>query len=166
MDKILACKILKTHGIHGVLKIKVFIENWDLYWNKIINLNNMPMDIMESKLFDKKHNYFLIKLKDVSRLEEAITFLGKEGYLATENLIPEQDESFYYYKLINLPVKDIQGNCIGTVEDIDNIGEGDVLVIRLNINKIVYLPFDLNTFPQVEKDQIIISQDGLNYIFD
>ena len=79
MDKILACKILKTHGIHGVLKIKVFIENWDLYWNKIINVNNMPMEILESKIFDKKHNYFLIKLKDVSRLEDAITFLGKEG---------------------------------------------------------------------------------------
>lgn len=166
MDKILACKVLKNHGLHGSLKIKVLIENWDLYWNKIIDQNNNPLAITSSKIFDSKHNYYLINIKGVNKIEDGLKFIGHEWYIKTEDLKKEEPQCFYYYKLMGLPVEDIHGNTIGVVEDIDHIGGGDVLVIKLNIEKIVYLPFDIYMFPTIEKDKIIISKEGLDYIFN
>ena len=165
MDKILACTVLKTHGIHGELKIKVLLEDWDLYYTKIIDKNYKHVEINKSRIFDKKHNYYLVHLNNINKVEEAINFVTQEWYIKISDLKPEEHQCFYYYKLINLPVEDEDGNSVGFIEDINNIAHSDNLIIRLNIGKIMELPFNIYMFPKIENDKIIISKDRLEYIF-
>ena len=81
-------------------------------------------------------------------------------------MTPLEENNFYYYQILGLPVIDEDNNTVGVVEDMHNMGAGDVVIVNLNINRLVYLPFDEYMFPQVHKDKIIISKGGLEYIFE
>jgi 16S rRNA processing protein RimM len=164
--KILAAKVLKHHGIYGVLKIEVYLDNWLNYLKNIIDENNKTINIINCSCLDKKKNHFLIKLNNVNNIDEAFPYISKLFYILETNLNPLSNNNFYYFQLINLPVKDLQDNTVGVIENIINNGGGDILIIKLNIGTIIYLPFDYYTFPIVEKDKIIISNESLKDIFN
>ena len=166
MKKILAAKVLKHHGLHGALKIACFLEDFPKYYHRLINDQGESVPITSCTLLDAKHNYYIIKLQELTKVEDTLKFIGRQWFIDDDQLASTEENNYYYHQLIGLPVVDDQNNSVGIVEDLDNMGAGDMVVIRLNINTLVYLPFDLNTFPQVYQDKIIISQDGLDYIFD
>ena len=164
--KILAAKVLKSHGIHGGLKVAVYLEEFDKYFNQLTNEDESPVEIITCKIFDQKHNYYLVTLKTCNRLEDTLLYIGKKWFIEESQLENIPDNNFYYHQLIGLPIFDNENNSVGIVDDVDNMGAGDIIIVKLNINRLVYLPFDEYTFSYVNNDKMIITQEGLNYIFE
>ena len=164
--KILAAKVLKSHGIHGALKVAVYLEDFDKYFTKITNESGESISLVTCKIFDQKHNYYLVTLKDCNKLEDTLFYLGNQWFIHESHLDIIPENNYYYHELIGLPVIDMENNSMGIVEDVDNMGAGDIIIVRLNINRVVYLPFDEYTFDSVHDDKIIITNQGLNYIFE
>jgi 16S rRNA processing protein RimM len=164
--KILAAQVLKSHGVHGVLKVGVYLEDFPEYFNKLVDENQKPVEIITCTIFDEKHNYFLIKIKDCNRLEDTLLYIGKKWFIEDNQLEKTQENNYYYHQLIGLPVLDSQNNSVGKVYDIDNMGAGDIIIVQLNIDRLVYLPFDEYTFSLVNDDKLVITDGGLNYIFE
>ena len=162
---ILAAKVLKAHGLHGVLKVAVFLDRWDDYKHFLTNNRQEPIPIIHSSIFNKKQNYYLVKLEGIHKIEDTLQYIGQQWFINSKDLQPVNDDCFYHYELINLPIKDREGHTIGFVFAIETIGGGDVLIIELNIKKQISLPFDTYTFPVITKEYITISPEGLNLIF-
>ena len=164
--KILAAKVLKAHGLHGVLKVVSYLNNWDEKISNIEDKNAMAVPINKSTIFHQKNNYFLVKLDGINNLEDAMGFIGDQWFIDTAHLPSLPTDNFYYYELINLPIYDGNNKLIGTVEDVGKVGGGDVILVKLNIDTLVYLPFDELTLPVVAKDKIIISDHGIDILFN
>jgi 16S rRNA processing protein RimM len=166
MTQILAAKVLKSHGLHGVLKVVAFLEDFPKYYKKLVDDRGNPLLLNSCVLLDATHNYYLIKVEGLHKVEDTLQYIGHQWFINDDQLAPTQDNNYYYYKLIGLPVVDENNNSVGVIEDMDNMGAGDIMIIKLNINTTVHLPFNIDMFPEVLEDKIIISKDGLDYIFE
>ena len=164
--KILAAKVLKAHGLHGVVKIVSYLNNWLEKLSHIENKNYEKVPIIKSTIFHQKNNYFLIKVENINTLEDAMNLIGDQWFIDTEHLPSLPMDNFYYYQLMNLPIYDSNNNLIGKVDDVSKVGGGDVILVHLNIDTMVYLPFDELTFPEIYLDKIIISDHGINILFN
>ena len=164
--KILAAKVLKAHGLHGVVKIVSYLNNWLEKLSHIENKNHEKVPIIKSTIFHQKNNYFLIKLENINNLEDAMNLIGDQWFIDTEHLPSLPMDNFYYYQLMNLPIYDSKNNLIGKVDDVSKVGGGDVILVHLNIDTMVYLPFDELTFPEIYSDKIIISDHGIDILFN
>jgi 16S rRNA processing protein RimM len=166
MKKILAAKILKGHGVHGVLKIGVYLENFENYYKKLMDDKENPIEILSCSILDQPKKYYLVKLPGINKLEDTLAYIGRKWFIPENQLAPLDNNNYYYHEIIGLPVVDMENNPVGVVSDMDNMGAGDIIIINLNINRLVYLPFDEYMFPNLEKNKVTISNHGLEYIFE
>jgi 16S rRNA processing protein RimM len=168
-DKILAAKILKPHGIKGALKVRVFCENWPNLFKKVVNSEGKLMNILHSNLLNKVRQEYVVQISGVEDLSTTIPYIHQELFLPLDMLpTTSQENIFYHHQLIGAEVWDEENNKIGIVQEIYDLKAGDIIVLKLNMGRIVELPFEDSIFPQVILDKdphLTISSIGTKLLF-
>ena len=160
-------KILYFHGIQGEVKVGYTAgkESQLLGIKKLYAVTDskeIPLTV-EKIRFHK--NFALIKFKEISSIEEAVELKGVylKAPKAEIDKHLEKDE-FYIDDLIGLTAYDKQGNCVGIISSVVNMGAGDLLSVKNTANKEYLVPFVENLVPEVnipEKKIVINKIHGL-----
>ena len=95
-------KITKTHGLKGEVTIKLDVANpedfKDLRYLLIEDRGNLiPYFIENQKINGDK---MIVRLQDVKKVEQAVTFMGKAVFLPNEFMPELEDDDFYYKEIV------------------------------------------------------------------
>ena len=128
-------KIIKLHGISGYVKV----VSYSRILERFLKLKSIYMEIEgETRGFiidnvileDSSAN---IKFNNINSREEAAPLIRKELLVPFEERIKLPPEIFFIHDLIGLQVFDINGNYLGLLEDVFQMGGNDVY--RVNDGK-------------------------------
>lgn len=83
---------------------------------------------------------FILKLKGIDSLSQALEWVGQEVFLPEGDLHPLDKGSFYLFQLIGCAVITREGEKVGTIRDIWFIQNNDLLVVMKG-SKEILIPF-------------------------
>ena len=156
MNKVIVGKIVNTCGLKGEVKV---INSSD-FISERYKKNNVLMVVNEEKgvnkevtvaSFRENDKFIYLKFKEVNSIEEAE--LLKECFLMVngDELKKINEDTFYYYELLNMEVY-YNGDKIGIISEVNDNGAQDLIRIKgENVN--VLVPF---------VDEFIESVDSAN----
>lgn len=154
-DRICVAKIATAHGIKGLVKLHIFVED-----TKLAN-----GDLFTSASGDKTLNitlknatakHWLAEVKDIPDRTAAEKLRGTELYIEKSRLPEPDEDEFYFSDLISLPCVDEDGTEIGKIISSENFGAGDLLEIQPTGGESFYLPITDETVLEITNDKIIV----------
>lgn len=130
-------KVAKAQGIKGELKL-----NLDIEFGKIENLEEFIIGGKNYKIekIEKRTNGVFVKLFGVDDRNYAESLRMLDIEVERENLKELSENEFYFEDLIGAKVNDENGNEIGHIEDIEQYGAADIIVINQN-GRLYSVPF-------------------------
>ena len=133
-------KIIKNHGVKGLVKIKSFLSNPEdlkkyrqFFIDEIINI--------KLKFIGKSKDYYICQINKISNAEDTNPFLNKNIYVHEKDLPKLKKGEYYYYELEGLNVR-IKQKIQGKVNSIHNHGAGDYLEIEMKNKQEVLVPYN------------------------
>lgn len=170
MDWLNVGKIVNTHGIRGELKVvsttdfeeERFAVGNELYLKKQGAKERVKMTV-ESVRPHKQ--FLLVKMKEISSLNEAEKWKGTELQIRKEALHELAEHEYYYFEIIDCLVVTEEGKELGKVTEILSPGANDVWVVKPFCGKKeILIPYieDVVKKVDVEKKMIVIHEmEGL-----
>lgn len=134
--------ITSTHGIAG--EVKVFPTTDDP--KRFKKLKSVLLDtgrgmkelqIVQVKFFK---NMVILKFKDHDKIEDVMTYKGKNLYVTRENAVKLKKDEYFIADLIGMQVYDEEDNCLGELTDVMQTGANDVYVVEMTDGKEVLIP--------------------------
>lgn len=126
-------RIVKAHGVRGGLKILPYGES-------IAHRKRGDLLFLKKKdgVFDKitlqrvqsAGRYLIVNAEEVKDRNEAEELVGSELFLPEELLPSLEEGEFFYYQLIGLEVRTVDGHKVGILESIFETPAHDVYVVR------------------------------------
>jgi len=160
MKYIFVGKIIGTHGIKGEVKVKsdTNFKNERYKKNNILYLDykNEKIDIkINSHRIHK--NLDLITFNDITNINDVLQYVNCDIYVDKESLSDLGENEFYYDDLVGLNVVDQQGINIGIVIDINEVPQGEIIVVKKPDESQTLIPFIDEFIKEVDlKKKIII----------
>lgn len=162
--QILIAKITSPHGIGGNVKLINYLENpYDLEkYDVIFTKDNKNYKIKLIK--NIKQNIYIAKINDINDRNQAEEIRNIDLFIRKKELQELSDEEFYYHDLVNLEVRNLQGNKIAIIKKIMNFGAGDLFEVdftdRNYNNQMNIFPFNSDIVQEVNISQgyIIINE--------
>lgn len=154
-------KIIKKHGVKGLVKIKSFLSNpGDLKIFKEFFINKATKIKLEFN--GKSGNYFICKINKISNTDNINPYLNKNLYVDEKDLPKLNKGEYYYYELEGLDVR-INNIILGKVHSINNHGAGDYLEIKMKNTKELLVPYNEFHILKVDIKKNFIDLNPLYY---
>lgn len=164
MDGLVVGKILNTHGLKGELKIKN-LSDFDRFYkgSKLyIEYKNNMIEVYVDSVKDYD-NLILVTFKGLNDINLVEKYKNSYLWIDKLNLDKLDNDEYYYYELKGLPVYNEEGKLRGSVVEVREIPQGEMLVVK-NGSKNSFIPFRKEFIKEVLKDKIIIHEiEGLIY---
>lgn len=154
-EKLLAAKIVNTHGIRGEVKAVYYTDSPQFFED----IKNVFLGEEEYSLTGSRAHKgaVLLKLSGVDSIDEAEKLVGKEIFAKREEAcLPEGQ--FFIVDIIGCTVKDESGSVIGQIEDVFPTGSNDVFETLLPSGKKAYIPniHDVVKHIDTDKKEVVI----------
>lgn len=144
MNKVIVGKIVNTCGLKGEVKV---INSSDFVSERYKKNNTLIASNEETgnertltiSSFRENDKFIYLKFKEINSIEEAETL--KESYLVIDanKLEKIDDDTFYYYELLDMEVY-YNGKLVGVISEVSDNGPQDLIRVKGNdIN--VLVPF-------------------------
>ncbi len=158
-DRICVAKIATAHGIKGLVKLHVFVENVELVKGDLFT-STTGDKTLHIKLKNATAKHWLAEIDGINDRTEAEKLRGTELYIEKSKLPEPDEDEFYFSDLIGLPCFDEDNNEIGKIIATDNFGAGDLLEIQPSTNfgsgESFYLPVTDDTVLEITDEKIIV----------
>lgn len=154
-DRICVAKIATAHGIRGLVKLHIFVEDRDLL-KKTLYTSKDKQNTLTLKLKNATAKHWLAEIDGVTDRNAAEALRGTELYILKSDMPKLDDGEMYVSDMIGLPVLDEQGNEIGKVLALEDFGAGDLLEIQPKGEDSFYLPYNDNTIIEKSSEKIIV----------
>lgn len=132
-------KIIQAHGTNGYLKaipysgiLERFLKLRTLYLETDGEIKGM---ILEDVILQDK--YVLLKFKNINNREDVLKLVQKDLLVLFEEKIKLPENNYFIHDLIGLKVFDIEGNYLGVIEDVLQMGANDVYQVIKEDNEIL-----------------------------
>lgn len=153
-DVVAVAKILTAHGVRGLVKLRVYLENA----HDIEGFTNIT---------DASGKNYKITLKNPIKTDWVAQIVGVDDRTAAESLrnldlfiarddLPALEDHVYYHDLIGRRVINTENEMIGEVADVNNFGAGDLLLIKPVTGKDFFVPYSPVCVISESQDHIII----------
>ena len=151
-------KITKTHGLKGEVTIKLDVANpedfKDLRYLLIEDRGNLiPYFIENQKINGDK---MIVRLQDVKKVEQAVTFMGKAVFLPNEFMPELEDDDFYYKEIVGFKMVDTQKGEIGEISDVLEYPTQAVIQVMKD-GKEILIPIHDDIIQKVDKKAKILT---------
>lgn len=164
MDGLVVGKILNTHGLKGELKVKN-LSDFDRFYNGsklYIEYKNNMIEVTVDSVKDYD-NLILVTFKDLNDINLVEKYKNSFLWIDKSDLDKLDNDEYYYYQLVGLPLYNEEGKLRGNVVEVREIPQGEMLVVK-NGSKNSFIPFRKEFIKSVLKDKIIIHEiEGLIY---
>ncbi|MBI29022.1 MAG: Ribosome maturation factor RimM [Alphaproteobacteria bacterium MarineAlpha5_Bin11] len=151
-------------GIKGELKIKVFLQNKNLVnsFKKVYDKDNKKN--WEIKFVRFYKDGVVVNLDKIQDRNDAQKLIGTKLFVEKKYLPPLQKEEYYAKDLVGFIVKKQDGESLGSVEEINNFGAGDLISIKKKNNKTFLIPFNKENIKKIDFKNKIITVNPLKGI--
>lgn len=152
-------KIVGVFGLKGELKVisdsttNRFKKGNKLYLGKC-EKNVIPVEITSARMHKGLHLVVINNLEDINLVEK---YVNQYFYIDREEMHDLKPNEYYFDDLINLNVKDEQGNIYGKVIDMLDLPSSAVLEVMFGDKKIM-IPFVAAYIKDVTKEDIIVTR--------
>lgn len=132
-DLIQIGKIVKAHGIRGVVSVQSFSDSGECYSQVgdliIVSADGRRLDHQVE--WSKPHkNGLRLGIKDIGSRNQAEAMIGCGIFIARTSLPPLDDDTNYWVDLIGMAVYNTDDQHIGRIVDIIPTGANDVYVVK------------------------------------
>jgi 16S rRNA processing protein RimM len=164
-DLLLIGKVLRPHGVRGLLRIGSYAESVNSFQKAgTIVIRTGRGDIHEEAIISitPHKNIFLMNLAGVNSLEEAEAYRGASLFIKKDVLNRVGDE-FFWHELIGLRVCLDSGEPIGEIRNILKTGGHDVYVVKEGDREIL-IPAVHDVIARIDTERgvmIIVNTEGL-----
>ena len=149
------------HGIKGELRVKphtgdlLALADYGPLYDEAGNRYDV-VDIRPAK------NMVVVRFRQVNDRNMAEELNGTVLFVDRSVLPDDLEEGeFYHADLIDLPVRDEQGELLGHVSAFHDFGGGDIMEVALGSGKTVLVPFNREAVPVVDLENGVIGIDRL-----
>lgn len=124
--------VVRSHGIKGQLKVRVETDNPKRFLPGESLLLTLEGRIQEVTVegFVPQNRYGIIKLTEVSSLEEADRWRGADLAIPASRLRHLEPGRYYTFQLLGLAVVSPQGQHLGTISQIEETPSGDIYLVK------------------------------------
>ncbi|MBM4175757.1 MAG: 16S rRNA processing protein RimM [Ignavibacteria bacterium] len=140
---ILIGRIIGTHGLKGMLKIKPFTDFSARFNKSEILCVKIENDSFEKFRIDnsfERKGIFYLKFENVNDLTQAEMLVGKDIVIEEGSLKKLESDSFYIHELIGVKVLSESGEILGVITDVFNLRSNDVYELIDNSGKKFLIP--------------------------
>ncbi len=148
-------KIVNTHGIRGDVRVmpttdfvaERFAKGQDLYLQQA----GEPLKLTVESARQHK-GFILVKFVGYDNINDVQAFRDHELMVSGKDQQPLEDGQYYYHQIIGLSVKTVDGEELGTIEEILSPGANDVWVVQRDGKKDLLLPVIDDVVKDVDLD--------------
>ena len=162
-----AAVVASTHGVHGHVKVKCFLEN-PMEFSKFSPYYDKTGEeaYWVKKILSQKGDVLIVSLEGVSDRNYAEQMRGTELFVPRSKLPELSSNTFYHHDLIGLKVHSSQGTLLGDVHALYNFGAGDILEIKTLEEKLEMLPFTKECVPEIHNEEgtLVLNPEGEMYL--
>ncbi len=131
MDLIAVGKVIRPHGIGGVVKVLSYSDD-PTRLERVAQLYVGQNDSSPrgARVVGYQGRYILLKLEGSETREEANTLRGSDLRARVEDLPPLADGEYYVHDIVGLDVLLPGGEPVGTIVEVLSLPAGDVYVVE------------------------------------
>lgn len=155
-SRICVAKIATAHGIKGLVKLHIFVEDPQLA-NGDLFTSASGDNTLTITLKNATAKHWLAEIGGITDRTEAEKLRGTELYIDKSKLPAPDEDEFYFSDLIGLSALDEDNKEIGKVIATENFGAGDLLEIQPTGAESFYLPITDETVLDITDDKIIVN---------
>lgn len=154
--KLLVAEIRTAHGIRGLVKMAVHLEDAQ----DIENYN--PLESSDGRKFTVKlknalKGDWLAEVNGISDRNQAELLRGIELFIDRDQLPPPEEGEIYMEDLVGCDAITADGHKIGEIVSVDNFGASDLIEIKpIDGSKTYYLPIAEPYVQDIDLDQRIV----------
>ncbi len=152
---ILIAKIGKTRGLKGEFFLRSFAQSPETLFSfkKFYALLPSAMEEVHFEYMKQSNSNIIAKLKSFSDVDEVKSFGQKDIYILKSELPELSANEAYWFELEGMGIINLEGQHLGHVQEVNNFGANDVLVVKPINKKIKNL-----LIPYI-KNRVVISVD-------
>jgi len=131
-DLVVVATVMKSHGLKGMLKVKVETDNPKRFLpgeSLLLVMSNRLQEVTVES-FTPQNRYGLLKLSEMSSIEEAEQWRGADLAVPGSSLEPLEEGRYYTFQLLGLNVMAQDGRQLGVLSQIEEMPSGDIYLIR------------------------------------
>jgi 16S rRNA processing protein RimM len=159
IEKVCIGEISNVHGIKGQVLVRSFAENVEMFTDGTELTDKSGNNTFTFTKFAPHKNSFLATLEGIETREAAEEIKGTKIYIDRDALPETQEDEAYYVDLIGLNVIE-DGQAIGGVIAVQNFGASDLLEIKRDGARNIYLPYTDKTILKIDGDDIHVRFPG------
>lgn len=140
-DFILLGKIIRPHGLKGLLRVRSYADSE----NSLIPAETLFLKTEEGRwheyavISSNRHkNYFVVALEGIDSRDKAEEYRGVEFYIKRETVSRDEDE-YFWDELVGLSVYLENGKILGRIARIVATGSNDIFVVKEGLKE-YYIP--------------------------
>lgn len=149
-DRVCVAVVATAHGVRGALKLRCFTEQPDDVAAYGPLFDREGRRLFELRVVGRVKGGVLAEADGIDDRDAALALRGTELYVPRSALPDPEPDEFYYGDLIGLVAERVDGSRLGTVRGVDNFGAGDVLEVLADDGRVVDVPFDRASVPEVD----------------
>jgi 16S rRNA processing protein RimM len=144
-------KVVGAHGLRGALKLRCFTENpEDVAAYGPLYDDQGDRRFSSLKILGPTRGGVLVAAAGIADRTAAEALRGLELFVPRAALPVVGPDEFYRADLAGLAALRADGSRLGTVRGLDNFGAGDVIEIAAEDGRLLTLPFDRRTVPEID----------------
>jgi len=163
-------RIVKTFGNKGHLLIHLEVDDPERYSeleSVYLDLDGERIPFFIEELELKNHRKAVIRFQDVTDIEEAEIYIGREMFLPLSELPSLDGNHFYFHEVIGFNVNDIRHGMIGTIGEILELPQQSLFRIMKG-NREILIPVVDDIIKRVDREDKTIyieAPEGLVEIY-
>ncbi len=158
--RILIGEISTVHGVKGLVKLRSYVDNTDLF-SATLYTDERSAKTIKLKLKNLMKDHWLAEVEGYNDRTAAESLRGTKIYIDHDSLPALADDEHYYVDLVGMECVDETGNTIGTVIDVTNFGASDLLDIKPPDGPSFYLHYTDETVLNITDKITVHIPEGL-----
>lgn len=160
-------KVTKTHGLKGEVTIKMDVVNpLDFKELRYILVDQggtlVPYFIENLKINGDK---MFVQLQDVTKMEQAVAFVGRAVFLPNEMMPQLDDDDFYFSEIKGFMLVDKRKGEVGRISDVLEYPTQAVIQIMRD-GKEILIPVHDDIIKKVDKKNKVLTVDAPEGLID
>ena len=156
-DLIVVATVMKSHGLKGLFKVRVETDNPKRFLPGesllLVLANRIQEATVES--FTPQNKYGLLKLAEISGIEQAEPWRGAELAIPDSRLEPLEPGRYYTFQLLGLNVVSQENKQLGVLSQIEDMPSGDIYLVKGPDGEF-YIPAQGDIIKQIDLDKNVM----------
>lgn len=159
--------VISVHGLKGLVKVKTYSGRADnLSAASFLYIRKVSGEIVRLtvKRVSEQKNFFLLSFCEINSIEEAETLVKGEILKKKNELLPTDEDEYYWEDLLGLYVYSKNGKFLGTISEIIETGANFVIAVTLDKKERLF-PFIKTVICDVDitNKKLILDDTGYDY---